>query len=109
MQSNNSSTNLYARIYIFDYYPNATFQMVSKPLAYKPKVHVQEGEAFLAEMYWSKYETRLIRYANTNKRVLFFPQIRTKVKMGDRYQTIKVRTTKELAEGIIGIEYEPLH
>lgn len=108
MQPTNESTVLHARIYVFDYYPDATFRVVSKPLAYKPTVRVQEGESFLAEMYWSKYETRVIRYENTNKQVLCFPRKEEVVKAGNRYQMMRMRKTKELAKGIISIEFEPV-
>ena len=107
MPPTNESPVLRARIYVLDYYPDATFQVASEPLAYKPTVQVQEGESFLAEMYWSKYETRVIRYENTNKQVLFFPR-RGVVKTGEKCQMKRMKETKELAKGIINIEFKPV-
>jgi hypothetical protein len=106
MQPTDESTVLRARIYVFDYYPDATFQVASEPLAYKPTVQVQEGESFLAEMYWSKYETRVIRYENTNKQVLFFPRVGRVVKTGKKYQMLRMKKTKELVKGMISIKFE---
>ncbi len=108
MPPTNDSTVLRARIYVFDYYPDATFRVASKPLAYKPAVQVQEGESFLSEMYWSKYETRVIRYENTNKQVLFFPRKGGVVDTGDKCQMNRMKKTKELAKGIISIEFKPV-
>ncbi|MFH5801092.1 hypothetical protein [Haladaptatus sp. CMAA 1911] len=106
MPPTNESPVLRARIYVFDYYPDATFQVASKPLAYKPTVRVQEGESFLSEMYWSKYETRIIRYENTNERVLCFPRKGDMIEAGKRYQMMRMKKTKELAKGIVSIEFE---
>ena len=96
-----------ARIYADDYHRNARFRVVSKPLDYVPEVQVQEGEAFLADLYWRGYETRIARYGNTRERVLFFPPTDAGVEQGRAYRTGEIRSTAELAEGIVTIGFRP--
>lgn len=74
-----------ARLYLWDLHPGAQFEVVSGPLDYRPHIDVQEGESFLVDLYWSGYETRAVRYANTRQRVLCFPEQDT-VTEGGRYR-----------------------
>lgn len=96
-----------ARMYAGDFYQGARFRVVSDPLAYRPETPVQEGEAFLADLYWNDHETRIVRYANTGERVLFFPALDAGVETGDRYRTGRIRSTRELAEGIVTVGFGP--
>ncbi|MGQ3414196.1 hypothetical protein [Natrinema versiforme] len=95
-----------ARLYGSDWHPDARFRVVSRPLEYKPSVSVQEGESFLADLYWSGYETRVIRYENTRERVLFFPPAEADVDRNATYRTGAIRSTDELAEGVVTIEFQ---
>lgn len=97
-----------ARIYASDYYPDARFRVVSKPLDYEPDVPVQEGEAFLEDLYWRGYETRIARYENTRERVLFFPPAAAAVERGRTYRTGEIRSTEELAGGIVTVGFRPV-
>lgn len=99
---------LRARIYADDFYREARFQVVSDDLDYEPAVSLQEGEAFIEELYWNGYETRIIEYGNTRERVLFFPAEAAGVERGRPYRTGRIRSTEELAEGIVGVRFEPV-
>ncbi|WP_232686897.1 hypothetical protein [Halobacterium zhouii] len=94
-----------ARIYASDFHPDARFEVVSNPLDYTPETPIQEGEAFLVDRYWRGYETRVIRYGNTNERVLFFVPESADVEPGQTYETGEIRSTDELAEGIVGVTF----
>ncbi len=109
MQSKNSPEQYSARLYAPDYFPDAIFTIESDPLAYKPTVKVQEGESFLEELYWRNYTTRVIRYANTGERVLFFPHKNARISKKNQYRLGKIQSTKELAKGIITTIYRPLN
>ena len=95
-----------ARVYAHDFYPGAQFRVVSEPLPYKPETPVQEGEAFLAEFYWDSYETRVVRYENTNERVLFFVPESADIERGQTHQTGEIRSTDELADGVVGVTFD---
>lgn len=95
-----------ARVYAHDFYPGAEFQVVSDAIDYKPETPVQEGEAFLADLYWSDYETRIVRYENTNERVLFFAPESADVERGQTYQTGEIQSTHELADGVVGVTFD---
>ena len=95
-----------ARVYTHDFYPDAAFQVVSEPLPYRPETPVQEGEAFLADFYWDSYETRIVRYENTNERVLFFAPESASVERGQTYQMGTIQSTDELADGVVGVTFE---
>lgn len=92
-------------MYGSDWHPNARFRVVSQSLEYKPAVSVQEGESFLADLYWSGYETRVIRYENARERVLFFPPAEADVDRDTTYRTGAIRSTDELAEGIVTVAF----
>lgn len=95
-----------ARIYAHDFYPGAEFEVVSEPLPYRPETPVQEGEAFLADLYWNGYETYVVRYENTNERVLFFVPESADVERGQTYQTGEIQSTHELADGVVGVSFD---
>lgn len=95
-----------AKLYGNNVYPEARFRVVSDDLDYKPDVEVQEGEAFLGALYWNGYGTRIIRYANTGERVLFFPA--TTVEKGRAYQISRIRSTNELPEQIVTVTFRPV-
>lgn len=95
-----------ARMYASDFYPEARFRVVSDPLRYEPETPVQEGEAFIGTLYWSDHETRIVRYANTDERVLFFPPLDAEVGTGERYRTGRIRSTEELARGIVTVGFD---
>ena len=97
-----------ARIYASDLRPGALFRVVSGPIDYKPEVPVQEGEAFLEGLYWNDYGTRIIRYQNTGERVLFFPALDAPIDRGAPYRMGNVRSTDQLAEGIVGVGFGPV-
>ncbi|ELY87930.1 hypothetical protein C484_15994 [Natrialba taiwanensis DSM 12281] len=94
-----------ARLYGNDFYPAARFRVVSSSLEYKPAVSVQEGETFLGDLYWSDYDTRLIRYENTQERVLFFPPFEADLDQETTYRTDRIQSTDELADGIVRIGF----
>lgn len=95
-----------ARVYAHDFYPSATFRVVSGPLDYTPETPVQEGEAFLADLYWNGYETRIVRYENTNERVLFFAPESAGVERGQIHRMGEIQSTDELADGVVGVTFE---
>jgi hypothetical protein len=95
-----------ARLYANDFHPNARVRVVSKPLEYVPTTEVQSGEAFISDMYWRGYETRVLRYANTGERVLFFPPTDAPVREGRAYRTGRIRSTEELDPGIVAVGLE---
>ena len=95
-----------ARVYAHDFYPSARFEIVSEPLPYKPETPVQEGEAFLADFYWNGYETRVVRYENTNERVLLFVPESAGVERGQTHRMGEIRSTDELADGVVGVTFE---
>lgn len=94
-----------ARMYASDFYSGARFRVVSADFEYEPRVSVQEGESFLADLYWNDYETRIVRYANTEERVLFFPRSDAAVERGTTYRTGQIRSTEELADGVVAIGF----
>lgn len=92
-----------ARIYRTDFYPGARFRVVSDTLDYRPNVQTPAGESFIADLYWNGYDTRIVRYGNTGERVLFFPPHEADVDRGDAYRFGQVRSTDELASGIVAV------
>lgn len=69
-----------ALMYNWDFRPRARFRVVSDVLRYNPREEgVTEGS------YWSEYNTRLIKYENTNEQVLFFPAHDAEVQKGQLY------------------------
>lgn len=97
-----------ARTYANDFYPGARFRVVSDDVGYEPRVSVQEGESFLADLYWSDYETRIVRYANTEERVLFFPHVDAPVERGATYRSGRIRSAEELADGVVAVGFGPV-
>lgn len=101
-------TETTARMYASDFYPDARFRVVSESLRYKPETPVQEGEAFLSDLYWNGYGTRIVAYSNTDERVLFFPPVDAEVRFGNAYRTGDIRSTDELPEGIVTMGFRPV-
>lgn len=97
-----------ARIYETDFRSGARFWVVSKPLDYKPHVPVQEGEAFLEDLYWNGYDTRIIHYEGTNRRVLFFPALDVPIERDAPYRMGRVRSADQLADGIVSVGFGPV-
>lgn len=97
-----------ARIHLNDFRPGARFRVVSGPLDYTPRFEIQEGEGFLVDQYWAGFGTRVLRYANTNGRVLFFPREDATVRRNRTYAFGDVRDADQLAPGVVAVRVNPV-
>ena len=97
-----------ARMFLDDVRPGARFVVVSEPLDYHPRREYQPGEAFLSDLYWNDFETRVVRYVNTGERVLFFPAKDAAVREGRRYALAGVTETDLRIAGLVRVRFRPV-
>lgn len=96
-----------ARVFTSHVRPDARFTVVSDRLEYEPTVRVQEGEGFLAGLYWNDYGTRIVRYGTAGPFVPFFPHLDAPVVRGETYRMGAIRSTEELADDVVTVGFGP--
>lgn len=105
-----SPAGMRAMMYLDQVYPLARFQVISPSLDWTPPFEsLPDG---VQRPVGENYDTRLIRYQNTNERVLFFPRTDVQIDRSETYALTNARgfaddDTDEQIENVVQVRFSP--